>query len=188
MEKREVIGFYRPNTDKKTTSELRKNANIPAVLYGKNLLVHIYVPIRLIQNIVYTPNVCYIDLNIEGDHYDCIIQDIQFHPVSDVITHIDFLHIVPGKKIKMNIPVEIIGDAIGVKKGGKLIQKLKKLPISAKIENMPDKITVDVSNLDNNNFIRVVNIEQKDFKINYVPGTPIVSVEASRAARVADSK
>ena len=188
MEKKEVVGFYRPDTGKKTTSELRKNANIPAVLYGKNLLVHVYVPIRLIQDIIYTPNVCYIDLNVEGDHYDCIIQDIQFHPVSDVITHIDFLHIVPGKKIKMNIPIEIVGNAIGVKKGGKLVQKLKKLPISAKIEDMPDKITVDVSNLDSNNFIRVVNIEQKNFKVNYVPGTPIVSVEASRAARIAESQ
>ena len=181
MDKIEVFGFKRSSVGKKGCDKLRDEANVPGVLYGKDVHELFYVPMRLMRDLVYTSDVHFIDFNLEGIHYDCILQDIQFHPVSDVMRHIDFYVISNDKKITMMIPVESTGTAIGSKKGGILVQKAKKLQVTAYPQDMPDKILVDVSNLDCGGMIRVRNLEVKNCTFNVIPAYPLFGIKQVKA-------
>jgi len=187
MNKIEIIGYKRANLGKRAAQLLRNDAYTPGVLYGSNdgkkEQVHFYVPMALLKGLVYTSKAQFVDLNLEGTLYSCILQDIQFHPVSEIILHIDFLQIFDNKKIKMQIPTTIVGNAPGVAKGGILAHKMKKLWIEAYPQNMPAEIPVDVSNLEVGQMTRVSHLATDNFRILAIPGTPIAVVETTRALR-----
>src|SRR6478735_7377016 len=122
MKSLEIIGFKRANLGKVDAKGLRLDANVPCVLYGGKEQIHFHTPMFLFRDLVYTGDVHTVKLTVAGKTYDAILQDIQFHPVNDMIVHADFLELVPGKEVKMNIPVRFEGQAPGVLKGGKLVQ------------------------------------------------------------------
>ncbi|MCK5471537.1 MAG: 50S ribosomal protein L25, partial [Cyclobacteriaceae bacterium] len=138
----EIIGYKRANLGKADAKRLRADSQVPCVLYGGKEQVHFYSPMILFREIVYTPNAAFVKLNIEGEEYSAILQDIQFHPVSEVILHADFMALSDDKLIKMNIPVKFTGEAPGIIQGGILVVKLRKIRISALPENMPESITL----------------------------------------------
>ena len=121
----DLIGYKRDVQGKKMVKALRQDAQVPCVLYGGKDTVHFHMPMILFRDLVYTPEVYLVNLNIEGDEYHCILQDIQFHPVSEIILHADFLQLFDDKKVKVEIPVKFSGTSPGIQKGGKLISKLK---------------------------------------------------------------
>ena len=184
----EIIGYKRANLGKQEAKRLRKEANAPCVLYGGAEQIHLYTPMALLRDLVYTPSAHFVDLNVEGTTYKCILQDIQFHPVSEMILHVDFLQIFDDKQVKMHIPTALVGKAPGVTKGGSLVKKLRKLPVIAYPKHMPDRIEVDVSGLDLGQMVRVRDVKTVDYTILAVPGIPIASVEIPRALRSAASK
>ena len=184
----EIIGYKRANLGKQAAKRMRQEANAPCVLYGGTEQIHLYTPMALLRDLVYTPNAHFVDLKIEGATYKCILQDIQFHPVSEMILHVDFLQIFDDKQVKMHIPTTLVGKAPGVTKGGSLVKKLRKLPVIAYPKNMPDHIEVDVSSLDLGQMVRVRDIKTADYTILAVPGIPVASVEIPRALRSAASK
>lgn len=184
METVEILAYRREQTGKKQCNSLRNSANAPAVVYGYGVHENIYVPMSMLKKIIYTPNVYYVDLNLEGEHYKCVLEDVQFHPVSEMILHVDFFRFSEEKIIRMRIPVALDGVSKGVQSGGILKQKARKIPVTALPSEMPDKIRVDITNLEAGHTIRVRDVEQKNFTIDAIPGMPLVEVTLSRAMKV----
>lgn len=179
----EIIGFKRANLGKKESKALRNEANVPCVLYGGKEQVHFFAPMILFRDLVYTPDAHMVDLNIEGSLHKCILQDIQFHPVSEMILHADFLELKEDKPVKMDIPVKLVGNAVGVQKGGKLTRKLTKLTVKALPKHMPDYIEADISSLDLGKSLRVSDVQAKSYTILNTPSVTVASVVVPRALK-----
>lgn len=179
----EIIGYNRANLGKKDAKELRTQSLVPCVLYGGKDQVHFYVPMILFRDLLYTPDVHQVDLNIEGVHYQAIVQDAQYHPVNEMILHVDFLELDAAKPVKMEVPVRLEGTAVGVTKGGKLIPKLRKLSVRALPKDMPDFVSVDVSALDLGKSIKVGEVKAENFAILNSSSNPVVSIEIPRGLR-----
>jgi large subunit ribosomal protein L25 len=179
----EIIGYERANLGKSESKRLRAEGHVPSVLYGGKEQIHFYSPMILFRDIVYTPEARFVNLNIEGHQTRAILQDIQFHPVSEVILHADFLELFDDKEVTMNIPVRTVGTAPGVQSGGKLIMKLRHMKIKALPNNMPDFIDVDISKLQLGKTVKVGAVQAGDFEILNSPLVTIASVEVPRAMR-----
>lgn len=179
----EVVGFKRADLGKKSTKEIRKEGNVPGVLYGGKEVVHFYVPMALLQPLIYTANAYFVELNIEGKKYSCILQDIQFHPVSDIVLHVDFFAITSDKPITMSIPIVFEGNSPGVAKGGMLVKKLRKLNIRAYQKDMPATVKANISKLELGKTLKVREISIGSFEILNSPLVPIAAVEIPRALR-----
>lgn len=183
MKKHEIVGYKRANLGKSESQDLRAQGYIPSVLYGGNSQVHFYAPSILFRELLFTPDVFEVTLNIEGDLYTAILQDTQFHPVNDSLLHADFLEIVEGKEIKVEVPVKLTGASAGVMKGGKLNQKLRKLRVQGLAKNIPDYIEVDITNLDLGKSVKVGAIQPEGYTILSPTSNPVASVEIPRALR-----
>ena len=179
----EIIGYKRANLGKSEAKRLRAEGYVPAVLYGGKEQVHFYSPMILFRDIVYTDQAHFAELNIEGEIHRAILQDIQFHPVSEVILHTDFLELFTGVKIKMDIPIEIVGIAPGIETGGKLVKKLRYISIKALPKNMPSTVEVDVSKLALGKSYKVGELVAGDYEILNNPLVTIVGIEIPRALR-----
>ncbi len=188
MRRVEVIGYKRANLGKTESKRLRAEGNVPCVLYGGEKQMHFYVPALQFREVLYTAQACFVDLNIEGETFQAIAQDAQFHPVSEMILHVDFLELFKGKYIKMEIPVDLTGTAVGVKGGGSLVLKRPKLGVLALPKNMPETIVVDVSDMNLGDSVKVASLETKDFEILNSPLVTIASVVIPRALKAADSE
>jgi large subunit ribosomal protein L25 len=179
----EIIGYKRANLGKSESKRLREEGNVPCVLYGGKEQIAFYTPAIFFRDVVYTSEARFVELNIEGDIHRAILQDVQFHPVNEMILHADFLELFDNKFIKMDIPILIEGTAPGVMQGGKIISKLKYITVSALPKNMPDFIRVDVSDLGLGKSIRVGDVQANNFTILNSPLVTICSVEVPRAMR-----
>ena len=179
----EIIGYQRANLGKTESKRLRGESFVPCVMYGGKEQIHFSSPMILFRDLVYTPEACFVELNIEGDIKKAILQDIQFHPVSEVILHADFLELFDEKMVKMSIPIRTVGVATGVQTGGKLVMKMPKINISALPANMPDFIEVDISALELGKTFKVGQLQAKNYDILTSPLVSICSIEVPRAMR-----
>ncbi len=179
----EIIGFKRANLGKRESKQLRLDSNVPSVLYGGKDQVHFYAPMFLFRDLVYTPNAHKVALTIENKTYECILQEIQYHPVNEMILHADFLELSAEKEVKMDIPVKFMGVAPGVQKGGKLVQKLKKVKVKALPANLPDFIEVDISKLELNKSVKVGDVIPNNFSLLVNKNLPIATIEVPRALK-----
>lgn len=177
----EIIGYKRVDLTKSETKRLRREGNVPGVLYGDGKEIHFHSPAILFRDLVYTDEAHFVDLNIEGEVHRCILQDFQFHPVSENIIHADFLILQGQKAVKMNIPVRLHGKSPGVEKGGNLIHKRLNLEVRAIPDNMPEFLTVDISELDFGKAIKVGEIKEENFEILDPKIISIAVVETPRA-------
>ena len=186
MKTLEIIGFKRANLGKAQTKELRNESYVPGVLYGGAEQIHFYAPAILFRDLVYSPEVYEVDLNIEGTHYRAVMQDVQFHPVNEMLLHVDFLELQEDKPVKMDIPVKMVGTSPGVIVGGKLVTKLRKLKVKALPANLPDYIEVDISDLELGKSIKVSKINTGgNFEILTNPLAPVATVTIPRALKSA---
>ena len=183
MKTLEIIGYNRANLGKKSSKDLRLDGNVPCVLYGSGKQVHFYSPMILFRDLVYTPKSHIVELNIEGDLYKCILQEVQFHPVNEIILHADFLEIKEDKPVTMEIPVAYTGAAIGIQKGGKLVTKVNKLRIKALPKDMPDSIDVDISSLDLAKSVRVGEVKVENMTILNSPAVTMATIDVPRSLR-----
>jgi len=161
MKTASLSGSLRENVGKKGSSAIRKSGSIPGVLYGGTDQTHFTVEENSINKLVFNPDVFYIELDIDGKKVNCILQDIQFHPVTDRIVHIDLLEVVPGKEVRVNLPLRSEGTAEGVTNGGRIATLFRRVPVKGLIEKIPEAITVDISPLIIGSTVRVrdLNIE-----------------------------
>ena len=183
MKKIEIVGYQRANLGRTESQAIRAEGNVPCVLYGGAEQVHFSAPAILFRELLYSPNIYEVALNIEGDEYRAILQEAQFHPVSDALLHADFLLVTDKKPIKIAVPVRLIGTAPGVQKGGKLVTRVRKLRVKGTVENIPDFIDVDVSGLDLGKSVRVGQIPVKNIEMLEQASNPVASIEIPRALR-----
>lgn len=189
MEFLDMVGYYRKELGKKEAKKLRLEGNAPCVLYGGNdEPIHFYVPMILFRELVYTPDAKMVNMDIEGTEYKCILQDISFHPVSEVIEHADFLRLYDDVPVKMNVPVSFKGTSPGIMKGGKLVVKSRKLKVKALPADMPDKIEVSIDGLELGKSVKVSSVPQETFTILNNPMVTIASIDIPRSLKSAKSK
>ncbi len=179
----EVIGYKRANLGKAESKRLREEGFVPCVMYGGEEQIHFYSPTILFRDVVYTADAHFVELNIEGDIHRTILQDIQFHPVSDALIHLDFLEIFKGIPVKMSIPVHLEGNAPGVQQGGKILRKIKYLTVKGLPKNMPDYIKADISELNLGQAIKVRDVEAGDFEILTPERITLATLEVPRVLR-----
>jgi large subunit ribosomal protein L25 len=187
MKKVSVSGSLRENVGKKDARRLRREGLVPCVVYGGKEQVHFVTPAVSFKDVVYTPEACLVQLDIEGKQFDAVLQDIQFHPVHDHILHADFLEIFPDKEVKIGVPIKLVGNSPGVIKGGRLQLKLRKLRIQALPANLPDHIDVSISKLDIGDSVKVGQLKQKNITFLDSEVAVVVMVKSTRVIAPAAS-
>lgn len=183
-----ISGSLRESVGKRDAKELRYAGKVPAVLYGGDQQYHFSVSAADLKPLVYTPNVHFVDLDLDGKKFQAILQESQYHPLTDQIIHIDFLVLNDKKEVSMNIPIELTGTSPGVKMGGKLIQKLRSLRVKALPNNMPQTIEVSLESLEVGKSVRVDAIKVKNASVLNNGDDTIVSVVMSRALKQAEQE
>lgn len=184
-----LAGTPRTEVGKKSTKALRNEGLVPCVLYGGENAVHFSVTPMALRDLIYTNEFTTAAVEVEGTTYSAIIKDVQFHPITDTIMHVDFLQLEEGKVVKAEIPLRLVGTAVGVKVGGVLMQKLRKIKVKTTPDKLSATLSVDVSSLALGKSIRVRNIEVQDgIEIMNAGGIPVASVEIPRALRSAEAK
>ena len=181
----EIVGYKRANLGKAESQRLRNDGYVPCVVYGGNEQVHFYAPMILFRDLVYTNEAHFVHLNLEGEESKAILQEVQFHPVSEIILHADFLKIADDRKIKMSIPVRLVGKAKGVEKGGALVRKRAALKVYGYPKDMPDHIDVSVAELDFHHAIKVGDMKFPGLEFLDPKQATIAAVEVPRAAKMA---
>ena len=186
MKSFDLKGTSRTEVGKKSTNELRKNNGIPCVLYGIEKEAKAFaVTADAVRKLVYTPDIHVVNLTIDGVECKAVLKDIQFHPVKDTILHMDFLQIVADKPIVMEVPTVLSGLAAGVKLGGKLQQAIRKIKVKAVYANIPEKLTIDVTELALGKSIKVGELSFEGLELVTPAQTVVCSVAATRASREA---
>ena len=172
----------RDKVGKSNTRQLRNQGNVPCVLYGGEKQVCFYAHENEFRKLVYTPDVFIVELDIDGEVKRCIMQDIQFHPVSDKILHIDFLEVFDDKPITVSIPVILNGLAIGVRNGGNLMFRRRKIITRGLASNLPDAIEIDIENVKIGEFIYIKDISLDGCQFLAPDNAVVVGVKTARGA------
>jgi large subunit ribosomal protein L25 len=183
-----ISGSLRENVGKRDAKELRYEGKVPAVLYGGATQTHFAVSVADLKPVVYTPVVHFIDIEVAGKKTQAIIKDIQFHPLTEEIIHVDFLELDQAKPVTIEIPIRLTGTSPGVKTGGKLVQKLRKLRIKALPKDHIDNIDVSIETLEVGKSVRVSDLKLEKLIITNAIEDTIVSVTTSRALRQAEQE
>lgn len=183
-----IEGNIRNETGKKEIIILRKQNNIPCILYDKNINIKFYTHINSFKNIIYTKIFNKILIKLNGENIESILQDIQFHPVSDEIIHADFYKLNIKKYITLSIPIKIFGRSIGVSKGGECCFNIKKLKIKTLPTNIPKNIEVDISHLEIGDRISIGDIHNNKYTIMHPDNNIIVAIRPSRTSIKTDQE
>ena len=190
----EIKGSVRTDIGKKATRELRKNNGVPCVLYGVKkdenglpVATHFTVTVEGLRKLVYTPNIYLVNLDIDGTVVTAIMKDIQFHPVSDAILHVDFLQVEENKPVAMEVPVQLEGLAEGVRAGGKLALQIRKLKVKALYSAIPERLVIDVTPLGLGKTIKVGELNYEGLELMNAKDAVVCAVKLTRAARGAQA-
>ena len=188
----EIQGNKRNSLTKQTVKALRNDEQVPCVLYGGDAEpLHFSASLAAFKPLVYTPDVHLVKLVVDGQERQCILQDIQFHPVTDVIQHVDFMAVSNDKPVTIQIPIRLTGASEGVKQGGKLVTKVRKLKVKAMPAHLPDNINIDITPLKIGGDIRVRDISVDGVTFLDAPSNVVVGVRTTRnvvAAEGSDKK
>jgi len=183
MKSIDLKGNVREAVGKKDCKKVRANAEVPCVLYGGEKNIHFSVNEKELSFIVYTPNVYVINLEIGGQKYEAIMKDLQFHAVNDNVLHVDFLQVSDDKDVTVKLPVELSGFAIGVKSGGKLAGGIRLLTVKGRTKNLPEKMVVDITNLELGKSIKVKDLAFENIEILDPKNVVVATVKLTRAAK-----
>lgn len=180
-----INGDLRAAQSKQELKKLRAEGKVPCVIYGGKEQVHFSTPALDFRHLVYTPEVYTVNLNVGGKTYNVVMKDIQFHPVTDNLMHIDFMELSDDKEINMDIPVKITGNSVGVRAGGILVNKLRKLKVSALPKHLPDFIEVKIDDLNIGDDVRVRDLSMEGVTFLDTASNVIAGVKTTRAVAAA---
>ncbi len=183
-----IKGSQRESVGKVATKALRNAGKVPCVLYGGDKPVHFSAEEKAFKSLVYTPNVYTAKIELENGSFAAILQDIQFHPVTDKILHVDFYQIFDDKPLTMEIPVKLVGAAKGVMIGGVLRHNMRKLKVKALPAKLPDFIEADITELEIGNKLYVTELASGDFTFLHPDNTVVAQVRMSRNASKAEEE
>ena len=180
-----ISGSLRENVGKKDARAQRSQGMIPCVIYGGKDQKMFVVDERQFKNLLYTPEVRYAEVNIDGDVRKAIVQETQFHAITDKLMHVDFLEVVDGKPITIEIPLKIAGTSPGVLKGGLLKKRVRKLKVRGLLEIIPEEVVSDISNLEINDMTKISDVHIDNLEIVDNPNKVIIQVIPTRGSAAA---
>ncbi|MBQ4023715.1 MAG: 50S ribosomal protein L25/general stress protein Ctc [Prevotella sp.] len=187
-----VNGQKRTETGKKATKQMRKEGLVPCNIYGEKRgenglpeAMAFSVPMTELRKIVYTPHIYVINLNIDGESHPAIIKELQFHPVSDALLHVDFYEINESKPITIGIPVKLNGLAQGVRDGGRLSLIVRKVNVTAKFQDIPETLDIDVTNLNIGKSIKVGDLSFPGLEMATSKEVVVCTIKATRKSNAA---
>lgn len=175
-----LSGSLRENVGKKDAKAQRAAGKVPCVIYGGKEQVHFSTDEDNFKPILYSPSSFLVNVNIDGKEHLTILQDVQSHPVTDHLLHVDFLEIDEKKPVVIPVPVRITGTSPGVLKGGKLVKKFRKLKVKALVANLPDEVEINISDLDVNQAIKVGDLKMDNVEFLDLKSAVIVTVQVTR--------
>ena len=187
MKTASLSGSLRESVGKKDADALRASNRVPGVLYGGAEQCHFSLSEVELNKVVFSPDVFKLELDLNGKKVDCIIQDIQFHPVTDRVTHVDLLEVLPGKPVKVELPLRTTGQSIGVMNGGRLELNYRRVPVRGLVDQLPECLTVDISPLEIGDNARVRDLDIEGLDILLSESALLVACKRTRAAMSADS-
>ncbi len=182
MKSIEIKAVSRDHFGKKSSNSLRAESNVPCVMYGGEENLHFYAHENAFRKLVYTPEVYLVNLNIDGKNYNAVMKDLQFHPVSDRLLHIDFIQVIDNKPVTINVPIKITGVSPGVKAGGKLRIKRRSLRVKGMAEDLPDHLNIDISKLQIGQSIKIGDLSYDKLEIIDNKRAMVAAVAVSRVS------
>lgn len=192
MKEISVSGEKRATTGKKAAKELRKEGLVPCNLYGEKKgenglpeAVAFAIPAAQLRKVIYSPNVYVVNLTISGEAHKAVIKELQFHPTTDAVLHVDFFEVNETKPITIGIPVKLTGHAQGVRDGGRLSQAVRQLNVTAPYKQIPEVLEIDVTDLKLGKAIKVAELNFEGLQIATPAQVVVCSVKATRASRSA---
>ena len=177
-----ITGSERESVGKVATKAVRDAGMVPCVIYGGSQPVHFQAEIKAFKSLVYTPNAHTVAIDLGAKKFNAILQDIQFHPISDAILHIDFFQLSDDKEIVMEVPVKVTGTSPGVLLGGVLNLNQRRLKVKAFPKNLPDFVEANISELQMGNKLYVTKLAAEKYKLMHPDNTVVAQVKISRAA------
>lgn len=184
-----ITGTARTVLGKKAVKAVRSEGLIPCNVYGGKENIHFSAPVNDFKSLLYTPDFKVAEITVNGSTHKAIVKEIQAHPVTDAILHIDFVELVPNKTLKADIPLRLVGQAEGAKTGGAVIQKIRRAKVKTTPENLVDVLEVDITELLLGDSARVRDIKSVEgLEILNDPSSPVVSIEVPRALRSAQAE
>ena len=181
MKSVQLSGSLRANVGKVNAKAVREKGNVPCVIYGGTEQIHFEADIRAFKPVIFTPNAHIVEIDLGGKVYKTVLQEAQYHKITDNLIHADFLEIQEGKPVTANIPIVLTGQSEGVKKGGKLVLKMRKLKVRGIAANLPDAIEVSISKLDIGDSVSVGEIVVEGATLLNAKNVSVVSVTTTRA-------
>ena len=181
MKSVKLSGSLRTNVGKVDAKAIRLKGLVPCVIYGGTEQIHFQADERAFKPVIFTPNAHIVEIDLDGKVYKTVLQEAQYHKITDKLIHADFLQIVEGKPVTANIPVVLTGQSEGVKKGGKLVLKMRKLKVRGIAADLPDAIEVSISKLDIGNSVSVGDITIEGATLLNAKNVSVVSVTTTRA-------
>lgn len=179
----EISGSIRTDLGKKSSKKLRKAGDVPCVIYEKDTNIHFHAHENSFTNLIYTPDAHLVKLNLEGKEYKAVLKDIQFHPVTDKILHMDFIEVSDKKPVTIALPIKVVGDSLGVKAGGKLRIKKRNLKVRGLVNDIPEYITIDVTNVKIQHSVKVGDLSFDKIEFLDPKITTILTIATSRVAQ-----
>ena len=178
-----IKGSFRKELGKKSSKELRKANNVPCVIYGGKENIHFYTHENNFKNLVYTPDAHLVNLNIEGKELNVVLKDIQFHPVSDRIIHVDFTEVGVNKPLIIGIPIKVTGDSVGIKAGGKLRIRRRTLLVKGFANDIPEFLPIDITEVKIHQSIKVGELSFDKIELLDPKKSMVLAVATSRVAQ-----
>ena len=175
-----MSGSLRENVGKKDARDLRLQGRVPCVVYGGEKEIRFSAEAKDLIELFNKPEVCFVELDINGQKVKAVPQEVQFHKVTDSLLHVDFLELRDDRPISMAIPLVITGNSVGVLKGGKLIKRMRRLQLRALPADMPENIVIDITKLDIADEVKVKDLCNEKYKIMGDMTAAVVSIKATR--------
>lgn len=175
-----IEGKVREKVGGRATRQLRREEKIPCVMYGGAENIHFSTPVISFKDILYTPEVFNVEINIDGQKSNAVIRDVQYHPLTDEVEHVDFLQLTPGEEVVIKAPVVLRGNSKGVRNGGRMKVNLRRLRVKATPDGLPGQIEIDVTDLKIGDAVRVQDIPTDGFQIMHEPTRTICLIQTAR--------
>lgn len=180
MKRVSMSGSLRENVGKKDAKKQRAEGKVVCVLYGGEKQIHFTIDNNAFNKVIFSPDVFAIDLEIDGQNYEAILQDVQYHPVTDRTLHADFLQVDESKPVVIALPIKFTGVAPGIIKGGVLNKKLRNIPVKGLVANMPEYINVDISGLNIGSSIQIRDVDFGDLECQIKESLLVIGVKTAR--------
>jgi large subunit ribosomal protein L25 len=184
----EIKASFRTELGKKSSKQIRKEGNVPCVIYGKEKNTHFYTHENSFKNLVYTPDAHLVKLLIEDKEINAVLKDIQFHPVSDKILHVDFSEVLDTKMVTINIPIKVSGDSAGVIAGGKLSIKRRNLKVKGYAKDLPEHLDIDITDLKIHEGYKVGDLSYDKIELLDPKKSMVLSIATSRVAQKTEAE